>query len=243
MKTNRILAVWAGLFFIIAAIAGILGLILYNPVLHDANYILLNAENETQIKWGAFFEIITAFAVIGTAITLFPVLKKFNESIAIGTITFRLLEATIIVVGIMSLLTIVSLNQQHSVEHNPNNGSYLIHGSLLVALHDWTFLFGPMIMLGPSTFMTSYLLYQSKLVPNLISLLGMMAGPIVFASGIMVMFGLYSQISILGALTCLPVFIYEMLLAVWLLSRGFKQDVKMGQTKTDLHFYARGVGS
>jgi len=241
MKTNRRTAIVAGVFFIIAAAAAIIGLILYNPILHDTNYIVKGADNEAQIKWGAFFEIITAFAVIGTAVTLFPVLKKYNETMAIGTVAFRLLEATIIMIGIMSLLTILTLNQQYSVETNANNSTYLVNGRLLVALHDWTFLFGPMIVLGPSTFMTSYLLYRSQLVPGFISVLGMVAGPLVSASGTMAMFGIYTQISVIGALTCLPVFIYEMSLAIRLLSKGFKQEEKIQETKVDLRFYANAV--
>ncbi len=241
MKTNRRTATVAGVFFMIAAVAAITGLILYNPILHDTAYILKGAENEVQIKWGAFFEIITAFAVIGTAVTLFPVLKKYNEAMAIGTVTFRLLEATIIVIGIISLLTILTLNHQYSVEAIASNKIYLVNGALLVALHDWTFLFGPMIVLGPSTFMTSYLLYRSKLVPGLISVLGMIAGPLVSASGIMVIFGFYPQISVIGALTCFPVFIYEMSLAIRLLTKGFNYEEKIQEKKVDLQFYANAA--
>ncbi|WP_051359791.1 DUF4386 domain-containing protein [Adhaeribacter aquaticus] len=241
MKKNRSTAIAAGVFFIIAAVAAIVSLILYNPILHDADYILNGAENSTQIKWGAFFEIITAFAVIGTAVTLFPVLKKYNESMAVATVTFRLLEATIIIIGIMSLLTILTL-QQHPGEISANSAAYLVNAKLLVALHDWTFLFGPNIVLGPSTFITGYLLYRSGLVPDFISVLGMVAGPLVSASGVMVMFGMYPQVSVLGALTCLPVFLYEMSLAVWLLAKGFKQEEKINEPKVDLQFYANALG-
>lgn len=243
MKSNRKTATVAGVFFMLAAVAAITGLALYNPILHDPTYILQGAENDVQIKWGAFFEIVTAFAVIGTAVTLYPVLKKYNESMAIGTVTFRLLEATIIIIGIMSLLTILTLNQQYTGEVNANNNTYLVNGRLLVALHDWTFLFGPNIVLGPSTFMTGYLLYRSKLVPGFISVLGMVAGPLVSASGIMAMFGIYAQVSVTGALTCLPVFLYEMLLAFWLIAKGFRQADKIQATKVDLQFYANALSA
>jgi hypothetical protein len=243
MTTNRRTATVAGVFFIIAAVAAIVGLILYNPILHDADYILNGAENEVQIQWGAFFEIVTAFAVIGTAVTLFPVLKKYNETMAIGTVAFRLLEATIIIIGIMSVLTIITLNQQHIGEVNTNSITYLGIGKLLVALHDWTFLFGPNIVLGPSTFMTSYLLYRSKLVPNFIGLLGMVAGPLISVSGILVMFGSYNQLSVLGALFSLPVFTYEMVLAGWLLIRGFSREETQMENKVNLQFYANELNT
>jgi hypothetical protein len=243
MKSNRRTATVAGGFFIVAAVAAIIGLFLYNPVLQDTHYILKGAEDEAQIKSGAFLEILTAFAVIGTAVTLFPVLRKYNESMAIGTVAFRLLEATIIIIGIMMLLTISTLNHQHISEMNVSNENYLVSGRMLVALHDWTFLFGPNIVLGPSTFMTSYLLYKSKLVPGFISILGMVAGPLISASGILVMFGMYDQISIQGALASLPVFSYEMLLAIWLIAKGFNREEKIQENKVDLRFYSNAVSS
>jgi hypothetical protein len=114
---------------------------------------------------------------------------------------------------------------------------------MLVALHDWTFLFGPNIALGPSTLVTSYLLYKSRLVPRSICVLGIVAGPLISISGILVMFGSYQQISILGILSSLPVFTFELLLAGWLLVKGFKpEEMQMGN-KINLQLYANGFGS
>jgi Domain of unknown function (DUF4386) len=224
MKTNKNIATSAGILFILAAVAAIMGALLYNPILHDPDYIINGTAHETQILWGAFFEIITAFAVIGTPIALYPVLKKYNQSMAIATVSFRLLEASMIIVGILSLLTIVTLNHEFSKGVNPDTASYLIVGKSLIALHNWTFAFGPNIALGPSTFMTSYLLFKSKLVPRFITNLGLVGGPFIFASGVMVMFGIFLQISMWGVLLAIPVFLYEMSLAVWLLVKGFKTD-------------------
>jgi Domain of unknown function (DUF4386) len=221
MKTHRITAIMTGILFLIAAVASIIGLILYKPILNDAEFIVNNNSNKSQILWGAFFEIITAFAVIGTPITLFSILKEVNLSMAIATICFRLLEATIIIIGIISLLTIISLNQEFAKEVNPNPNSYLIAGKSLLALHNWTFLFGPNVALGPSTLITSYLLFKSKLVPRIIAILGLIGGPLIFLSALFVMFGFYKQISVLGTITAIPVFFYEMSLAFWLLVKGF----------------------
>ncbi|MFZ1677913.1 MAG: DUF4386 domain-containing protein [Saprospiraceae bacterium] len=224
METNRNSATSAGILFIIAAVAAIIGALLYTPILHDPDYIIKGTAHEAQILWGAFFEIITAFAVIGTPIALYPVLKKYNQSMAIATVSFRLMEATMIIVGILSLLTIVTLSHEFSKGVNPDTASYLIVGKSLIALHDWTFAFGPNIALGPSTFMTSYLLYKSKLVPRFISMLGLIGGPFIFVCGVMVMFGVFLQISLWGVLLAIPVFLYEMSLAVRLLVKGFKAD-------------------
>ncbi len=223
MKSNRSNAIAAGILFIIAAVAAMTGRILYGPILVDPEYIIKGTAHEAQVLWGAFFEILTAFAVIGTPIALFPVLRKYNQGMAIATVSFRLLEATMIIVGILSLLTIVTLSHQFTNEINPDNTSYLMAGKTLLALQIWTFAFGPNIALGPSTFLTGYLLYRSKLVPRFISILGMIGGLLITSCGVMIMFGLFTQTSLWGGLLAIPVFVYEMSLAIRLLSRGFNK--------------------
>lgn len=228
MKSNRSNAIAAGILFIIAAVAAMTGRILYGPILTDPEYIIKGTAHEAQVLWGAFFEILTAFAVIGTPVALFPVLRKYNQSMAIATVGFRLLEATMIIVGILSLLTIVTLSHQFTNEINPDNISYLLAGKTLLALQNWTFAFGPNIALGPSTFMTGYLLYRSKLVPRFIFILGMIGGLLISSCGVMIMFGLFTQTSLWGGLLAIPVFVYEMSLAIRLLSRGFnKTEVEL----------------
>lgn len=221
MKANRSNAIAAGILFIIAAVAAMTGRLLYGPILVDPDYIIKGTAHETQILWGAFFEILTAFAVIGTPIALFPVLRKYNQSLAIATVSFRLLEATMIIVGILSLMTIVTLSHAFTNEVNADITSYLLAGKTLLAFQNWTFAFGPNIALGPSTFLTGLLLYKSKLVPRFISILGMVAGPVILTCGVLVMFGVFPQVSLWGGLLAIPVFVYEMSLAIRLLYRGF----------------------
>lgn len=214
-------AIVAGMFFILAAVTSIFALYLYTPIITDAHYILKGEVDEGRILWAAFLEILLTFCVVGTAITLYPVLKKYNESMATATVVFRLFEAMIIALGIISLLTMDALRQEYLALPQQDSSPLLVSGQLLLTLHKWTFLFGPNIMLGPSTFMTAYALYRLKLVPSFISLLGMIGGPMITFSGVLVMFGLYDQLSTLGALTALPVFFYEMSLAGWLVVKGF----------------------
>lgn len=225
MKTNKTSANLAGVLFIIATVAAITGALLYYPILKDPAYIIKTTPRETPVLWGAFFEIITALAVIGTPLALYPVLKKYNERMALASVGFRLLEAGMIIIGILSLLTIVTLNHEFSKEINPDTTTYLMAGKSLLALHDWTFLFGPNLLLGPSTLMTAYLLYTSRLVPRFISILGLAGGPLIFSCGILVLFGAFPQVSAWGALLAIPVFLYEMSLAIWLLVKGFNSPV------------------
>lgn len=225
MDSNRKNEIIVGVLFILAAVTAIIGLALYQPILNDPDYIINGSANETQVIWGAFCELILAFSVIGIAVMMYPILNKENESIAIGYVCFSLLEATIIIIGIISLLSVVTLNQEFAKAVNPNVISFLTAGKLLVTVHNWTFLFGPNLALGPSTLMMSYLLYKSKLVPRFIYVLGLVGGPLIFASALFVMFGVFLQISIWGASLAIPVFAYEMTLAVWLIVKGFNSTV------------------
>jgi hypothetical protein len=225
MDSNRKNEILVGVLFMLTAVAAIIGLALYQPILIDADYIVKGSANETQVLWGAFCELILAFSVIGTSIMMYPILNKENESLAIGYVCFRLLEATIIIIGIISLLSVVTLNQEFAKAINPDVISFLTAGKLLVTVHNWTFLFGPNLALGPGTLMMSYILYKSKLVPCFIYILGLVGGPLIFASAVLVMFGLFPQISVWGALLAIPVFVFEMTLAVRLIGKGFNSSV------------------
>jgi hypothetical protein len=239
MNSNKKTAIVVGILFIVATVSAIIGLLFYDPILNDSGYIIKAATNETQVLWGAFFEIILAFAVIGTSVTLFPMLKKYNESMALGTVCFRLLEATLIIIGILSLLTIVTLNHEFLKETNPDIPAYLTAGKLLLTIHNWTFLYGPNLVLGTSTLMTGYLLYKSRLVPRFISVLGIFGGGLISICAVLVTFGVFSQISIWGVLLAVPVFLYEMSLAVWLIVKGFNLILPVSDTPDKIIQFGR----
>ncbi len=239
MNSYRKTAIIVGILFLLTEITSITGLLLYHPILNDPNYIIKNPVNEAQVLWGAFCEVMLVFVNIGTAITLFPVLKKYNESMALGAVCFRVLEAIIIIIGIISLLAIVTLNHEFLKEINPNTSFYLIAGKLLLTIHNWTFLFGPNLVLGPSTFFTAYLLYKSKLISPVIAILGMIGGPLISASSLLVMFGVFLQISVWGAVLALPVFGYEVSLAIWLLVKGFNSPIIADDLSTKITQFGR----
>ncbi|HYG01882.1 MAG TPA: DUF4386 domain-containing protein [Chryseosolibacter sp.] len=240
MHTNKNIAIIIGVLFLIAAIASIAGLLLYGPVLNNPEYILNGSQN-SRISWGAVLEIITAFAVMGTAIALYPVLKNYNERLALAAVGFRLAEGVVIIIGILCLLTIVTLNQDAGKALDSNLPAYLIAGKLLVTFHNWTFLYGPNVLLGPSTLMTAYVLYKTKLVPRAVSTLGLIGGPLIFLCGVLVTLGLFNQISIWGTLLAIPVFAYEMSLAIWLVSKGFIQPKAVSMPVNNLYKLAGGI--
>ena len=221
MSPTRRTAVVAGAFFIVTEIAAIAGLVLYQPVLNGANYIV-GSGADTRVFFGAFFEVILAIAVIGTGVTLFPILKKQNEGVALGYVCGRLLEAAVIVVGIISILSVVTLRQDLAGTAGTDNAALAAVGKSLVAVHDWTFLLGPNFVLGVNSLLLAYLMYRSALVPQFIAVLGLVGGALVCASATAVMFGLYEQVSAWGSIAALPVFAWEVSLAGWLIVKGFK---------------------
>ncbi len=222
MNPGRKSAVVTGVFFVVAAAAAIVGLAFYQGLLRDPNYVLSSSANDTPVLLGAFFEVLVVVSVIGTAVTLFPIVKRWNEGMAIGYVAGRTVEGVVIAVGIISLLTVVTLRQQFAGEASASAGSLVALQRALVAVHDWTFLFGPNLALGVNTSLLAYLMFRSGLVPRLIAIIGLVGGPLIFASGTAEMFGLYGQVSTLGAISALPVFAWEMSLAVWMIVKGFR---------------------
>ena len=222
VNSTRRIAIVAGVFFIVAAVAAIVGLALEGPVLNDPRYIVGGSGDDTRVIVGAFFEVILVISVIGTAVTLFPIVKRQNEGIALGYVAGRVVEAVVIVVGIISILSVVRLRQSFTGAAGADAVSLVVVGKSLVAIHDWTFLFGPSLAIGVNTLLLAYLMYTSRLVPRVIAVVGLVGGPLIFASGTAEMFGLYKQISVWGSIGAIPVFAWEMSLAVWLIVKGFK---------------------
>ncbi len=222
MNPARKIALVTGVLFIITIIASIPAVyIFYAPVLNDPNYIA-GAGADTRVFWGAFLEVITALACIGTAVVLFPIVKRQNEAVALSYVAVRVLEATIIVVGIVSLLSVVTLRQDLAGAAGADAASLLTAGKSLVAFHDWTFLLGPGVLAGLGNGMLlGYLMYRSGLAPRRLALLGLIGGPLQFASATAMLFGLYEQVSVWAAIAVLPEFFWELSLGIWLTVKGF----------------------
>ena len=215
-----------GTLFIIAAVSSIVGLILYSPILKEENNLISARENANQIIAGAICELILVVSVIGTAIMLFPYLRKQHESLAIGYVCFRSLEAVIIIIGTISVLALLTLSQNFNTNDEINTSAFWSSGIILKAIHDWTFILGPNFFLGVNTMIYCYLLYKSKLIPRFISLLGITGAILIFFAAILEMFQVFAQISIWGVILALPIFAFEMSLAGWLIFKGFKVDVE-----------------
>jgi hypothetical protein len=221
MSSTRLTAATAGVLYLVTHVTSIAALALYDPVLADPGYVL-GAGADTRVLWGAFLEVILVMAIIGTGVTLFSVVRRQNEGVALGYVGLRTLEAATITVGILSLLAVVTLRRD--IASTADSDTLETVGRALVAVHDWTFLLGPNFVLGVNTVLMAYLMFRSGLVPRYVGVLGLVGGPLIFVSAVGVMFGLYDQVSVPGAIAAIPVFAWELSLAFTLIIRGFRQS-------------------
>ena len=193
--------------------------VFYAPVLGDPRYIV-GGGADTSVRLGAFLEVILIISGIGTAVVVWPVLKRVNEILALGFVTARIVECAFIAVGILSLLTVVVLRQEAAA--GADAASLVTVGESLVALHGWTFLLGPGFVVGLGNgLILGYLMYTSRLVPRGMAVLGLVAGSLLMASGIAVILGVIEQGGPLQTIAALPEFFWELALGIWLTVRGF----------------------
>jgi hypothetical protein len=208
--------------FLITFITSIPAFFFYVPVLDDPRYIV-GAGADNGVLLGAFLELLLIIANIGTAVVLYPVVKRQNEILALGYVTARIVECVFIAIGILSLLTVVTLRQEAA---GADAGSLVAVGESLVALHDWTFLLGPGFFVGVGNgLILGYLMYRSAFVPRGMAVLGLIGGPLIIASGVAVLLGVIEAGSVWQAIATIPEFFWELSLGIWLTVRGFNPSV------------------
>ena len=212
MKSTRNNTIAAGVLYLLTFIS-IPTLALYGAV-HEPNYMVGNGP-DTAVIVGCILEIIVALAGIGTAVALYPVLKKQNEGVALGFIGSRSLEGATIFAGVTCLLSVVSLRQSGA------GANALFTGQALVAVYDRTFLIGQSLMPAVNALLLGSLLYQSRLVPRVLPLLGLIGAPLLITAQTAIMFGLIGRLSPLAAIGAIPVALWEFSLGVWLVAKGF----------------------
>jgi hypothetical protein len=223
VDSTRRTALIAGVLFLITYITAIpAAFLFYAPVLNDANYIV-GTGADTRVALGALLEVILIIANVGTAVVLFPILKRQNEALALGYVSARLVECTFIAIGIVSLLAIVMLRQDLAEAGGGDSASFVTVGRSLVAIHDWTFLLGPGFMVGVGNgLILGYLMYKSGLVPRGLAILGLIAGPVLCAAGIAVLFDVIEPGSAPQVIASAPEFVWELALGIYLTFKGFK---------------------
>jgi Domain of unknown function (DUF4386) len=223
MNHPQTIARVTGVLFLITFITAIPAFFFYVPVLDDPRYIV-GAGADTSVSLGAFLELILIIANISTAVVLYPVVKRQNEILALGYVTARLVECVFIAIGILSLLTVVTLRQEATA--GADAASLVAVGESLVALHEWTRLLGPGFVVGVGNgLMLGYLMFRSALVPRAMAMLGLIGGPLIIASGVGVLIGVIEAGSVWQGLATIPEFFWELSLGIWLTVKGFNPSV------------------
>jgi Domain of unknown function (DUF4386) len=218
MTSLRKTALVAGIFYLITFIS-IPTLALYGPVKNHRDWILTSGSH-TGVLVGAFLEVIVALAGIGTAVTLYPVVKRQNEGMALGFVTSRVLEGAMIFTGVLSLLSLVSL--RHDLG-GANAAALVTTGASHVAVYNGTMLLGQTLMPCINALLLGSLMYRSRLVPRIIPIVGLIGAPLLLAAVIAALFrGSIGHVSAFQAIATLPVAAWEFSLGVWLVVKGFK---------------------
>jgi hypothetical protein len=209
-----------GVLYLITFVTSIPALALYQPVLDDPVGYIAGAGHDKQILFAALLELLLIIANIGTAVVIFPIVRRQNEELALGYVTARVIECTFILAGILSVLGIITLRNQVA---GAAEGTVAY---TLAAIKDWTFLLGPGWVVGwGNGLILGYLMYRSELVPRRAAWLGLIGGPLIIVSGTAVMFGgdhPSNTLHSLQGLATIPEFLWELFLGVYCTFKGFR---------------------
>ena len=211
-----------GVLYLITFVTSIPAALLYRPVLDDPVGYIASAGHDKRILFGALLELLLIIANIGTAVVIVPIMRRLNEELTIGYVTARLFECTFILVGIVSVLGIITLRNQVA---GASEGTVAY---TLAALKDWTFLLGPGWVVGwGNGLILGYLMYRTGLVPRRAAWLGLVGGPLIIVSGTAVMFtgnDPSSTLRSLQGLVTIPEFLWELFLGIYCMIWGFRRD-------------------
>jgi hypothetical protein len=217
--STRKTALVAGIFYLLTFVS-IPTLALYGPVKDQRDWIL-GSGGHANVLVGGFLEVIVALACIGTAVTLYPVVKRQNEGVALGFVAARVLEAVMIFTGVVSLLSLLTLRQDLGTGTGANAAALVAAAASHVAIYNWTFLLSQSLIPGINALLLGSLMYRSRLVPRFIPVLGLIGAPILIAAVITALFRSDHQITVLQVGFIL-VAAWELSLGVWLVVKGFR---------------------
>ena len=220
MDTNRRIAVVAGAAFLIATIAQVVGVVLVSPILSAPDYLTEIAANEGRVLWGALLQSIGAIACTGIALALYSALRGHNHGLAIGSVGFRTIEGVLHILIAVCWLLLVTLSREAASAGTPGASASDVTGALLIAGPDWL---APLALLafGAGALCYYWAFFQSRLIPRWLSAWGLVAIGLAVVSALLVLVGLIESFSTPQLVLALPIAVQEMVLAVWLIARGF----------------------
>lgn len=218
MNTNKKTARIVGALFIFATIAYMTGSSLIGSIVNAPDYLINVYPNKTGVIIGVLLELINSAAVVGIAVMLYPILKKHNETIALGYVGSRILESAMLIVSVISPLLLITLSQEYVKAGAPDTSYFQTIGTLAIRGHYLAFQMA-MMVLGLGSLIFCYLLYQSKLIPRTISVLGLIGYASLLTSSLLEIFGHNT-----GMILFLPGALFEIILPIWLIVKGFSSS-------------------
>jgi hypothetical protein len=207
----------AGILYLITFVS-VPTLALYQPVREQAGFIL-GVGSDTGVRWAALSEVVVALACIGTAVVLYPVAKRQSPTAAIGFVSARVMEAGLIIVGVVNVLTVLTLRQEVP---GTDEAALITTGHTLAAAYDWTALLSQSLVPVFNAVFLGYVLYRSRLVPRGLPVMGLVGAPLLLVSDLAIFFGLYDRTAPLAALAVIPIALWELSLGVYLTVKGFR---------------------
>ena len=220
MDRMRRTSLAAGILYLVTFVS-MPTLALYQGVRGEPDFVL-GAGGDTGVLVAAFSEVVVALAGIGTAVVLFPVAKRVSETAALGFVASRVVEGALIIVGVVSVLTLLTLRTDVAGTAGADPASVLTAGYTLAAVYDWTFLLSQSLMPVFNALCLGYVLHRSGLVPRVLPTLGLIGAPLLLASDIAIFFGVVDRISPFAAVAFIPIAVWEFSLGVYLTVKGFR---------------------
>ena len=235
MNTYRKTAISVGVLVIIATVLHVLGSNLFKPILDSPDYLIKISANESQVIIGGLLVLISAFASAGIAIGLYPVLKKHHEALALGSVGLRVMEGMLYIVGVVGLLSILTLSQEYVKAGALNASLFQASGTSLLAVRDWAGKLS-IIAFTVGALMYYYVFYQSKLIPRWLSGWGFLGAALSLVAALLAISGQIIYFSTVFILLQVPIGVQEMVLAVWLIVKGFNPSaIASGSAKADMN--------
>lgn len=214
----------AGVLFVIATVASVLGNILFlQPVLRDPEYLTRIAADQSQVSMGALLQFIGHAACPGIALALYPVLRRYGEGLALGSVAFRVMEAVFYIAGLVGVLFLVTIGREAVAAGASDAAFFERSAALLTAGRDWLGFVAGVLFFGLGALMYYWLLYRSALVPRWLSAWGLVGASLTMVVAVLVLFDVVRPLSTAHVVLNLPVAVQEMVLAAWLIAKGFDQ--------------------
>lgn len=224
MNIHRKEAVIVGALFILSTLTGVLSVLAYGDLLQQADFLTAFSESQNRIILGTFLELICAAAFVGVSIFVFPVLAGFSRPVAIGYVVGRSFEAVPFIISIISTLSMITLSQEYLQSGLTDPSLYLVVGAVPRAIRHWANIYGPLLFCGIAALPFYFILWRRRLIPLVISVWGFLATFLYLAAALMSFWGITSASSSLPVILIVPFAVNEMVLAVYLIARGFKSS-------------------